>query len=90
MEEFYFYPENVCPAKIKIKIEGSILAEVVFEGGCEGNLEAICRLVKGMPVSQVVARLKGIDCGGKGTSCPDQLADALEEYQARQLVANKA
>ena len=89
MEELDFWPENVCLARIKIKIQGVTLVEVVFEGGCEGNLEAICRLVQGMPVDQVIARLKGIDCGGKGTSCPDQLAAALEGYRDRQLLASK-
>jgi|WetSurMetagenome_2_1015567.scaffolds.fasta_scaffold465112_1 uncharacterized protein (TIGR03905 family) len=90
MDEFYFIPEHVCPASIKIKIQDACLAEVEFEGGCEGNLEAICRLVQGMPVQQVIARLKGIDCGGKGTSCPDQLAAALDGYLTRQAQASQA
>jgi len=83
MDEFIFYPERVCSAKIKLSIDAGILKEAVFEGGCEGNLEGICRLVQGMPVVEVLKRLKGIDCGGKGTSCPDQLSNALEAYLRR-------
>ena len=78
-EEIVFYPEQVCSTCIRLSIDGDILKDVVFEDGCEGNLTAICRLVKGMPVKDVVARLKGIDCGAKGTSCPDQLSIALEQ-----------
>lgn len=51
---------------------------VSFQDGCDGNLQGISRLVEGMPVREVIKRLKGISCDGKGTSCPDQLAKALE------------
>ena len=50
---------------------------VIFEGGCNGNLQGIARLVEGMPAQEVIARLQSIDCRGRGTSCPDQLAKAL-------------
>ena len=63
MNEFIFYPERVCSACIKLTIQDGILEKAIFEGGCEGNLEGICRLVQGMPVTEVIKRLKGIDCG---------------------------
>ncbi len=56
---------------------------VSFDGGCNGNLQGIGKLVEGMPLEDVIKRLKGIKCGFKPTSCPDQLARALEEYKAR-------
>ena len=86
MNEFIFYPERVCSACIKLTIQDGILEKAIFEGGCEGNLEGICRLVQGMPVTEVIKRLKGIDCGGKSTSCPDQLSNALEDYLRRKAL----
>ncbi len=56
---------------------------VVFDGGCNGNLQGIARLVEGMPVDEVIARLQSIQCGARGTSCPDQLAKALALYLAK-------
>lgn len=58
-------------------VERKIVRSVEFLGGCGGNTQGVSRLVEGMEVNEVIARLRGIDCGGKGTSCPDQLARAL-------------
>lgn len=78
MREFYFQPEDVCSTQIRIELEGPIIENVTFEGGCDGNLQAIGRLVSGMEIHDALQRLRGIRCGAKDTSCPDQLAKALE------------
>jgi len=78
--EYTYNTSGTCSKKIKILIEEDTIIDVEFTSGCNGNLQGISKLVKGMNVSNVVEKLKGIDCGGKGTSCPDQLARALIEY----------
>lgn len=74
-----YIPQDVCPSEIHFEIEKGILKHVHFEGGCDGNLQALSRLVEGMKVADVLAKLRGIDCEGRGTSCSDQLAKALEK-----------
>ncbi len=69
----------VCSDSVKVTVEDGILKEVKFRGGCPGNLIAVGNLVAGMPVSEVIRRLKGIRCGEKSTSCADQLARILEK-----------
>ncbi len=76
---FEYTPRGVCSRKMIIEIEDDKLVDVKIVGGCNGNLQGISALVKGMPVSEVIDRLEGINCGMKGTSCPDQLAKALIE-----------
>lgn len=56
-----------------------------FHGGCNGNTQGVCRLVEGMDVDEAISRMKGIDCNGRGTSCPDQFAQALEQYKRGEL-----
>nr|WP_092074299.1 TIGR03905 family TSCPD domain-containing protein [Dendrosporobacter quercicolus]NSL49203.1 TIGR03905 family TSCPD domain-containing protein [Dendrosporobacter quercicolus DSM 1736]SDM87540.1 uncharacterized protein TIGR03905 [Dendrosporobacter quercicolus] len=75
----YYNTRGVCSKGISVEIENDIVKSVKFDRGCPGNLMAISKLVEGMPVSEVIKRLKGITCSGKPTSCPDQLARALEE-----------
>lgn len=75
--KYKYYPRGVCSRMITLDIEDDIIKECSFLGGCNGNLQGICRLVKGMEVDEAIEKLKGIDCGGRGTSCPDQLAHAL-------------
>ena len=76
----YNYMTNgVCSRQIYLNIEDGIVKDVEFVGGCHGNLQCICALVKGMKVEEVKERLAGIKCGFKKTSCPDQLAKAIEE-----------
>lgn len=77
--EIHVKPIGVCSREIIIQVEDSIIKEVVFVGGCHGNAQGIGALAKGMPVSEVVRRLEGIQCGRRPTSCPDQLAKALKE-----------
>ena len=73
---------GTCSREIIFDIEDNTVKDIRFVGGCSGNTQGVAALVKGMEIDEVIARLKGIDCGGKGTSCPDQLARALEKYKA--------
>ncbi|MDE6026344.1 MAG: TIGR03905 family TSCPD domain-containing protein [Lachnospiraceae bacterium] len=70
---------GTCSAAIDFNIVDGKLTDVKFLGGCNGNTQGISKLVEGMKVEDVIARLEGIKCGTKGTSCPDQLAKALKQ-----------
>ena len=74
---FQMKPRGVCSRQISFDLDGNVLHHVHFQGGCPGNLEAISRAVEGMTVEQVERLFQGIDCGGKGTSCSDQLASLV-------------
>lgn len=76
--EFEYRNHGTCSQSVRFEIEDNILKNVSFFGGCNGNLKGICSLVEGMDVDEVIRRIKGIQCGSKETSCPDQLAHALE------------
>ena len=71
---------GVCSSEILFEVEDNIVKEVTFVRGCPGNTLGVASLIQGMDVHEAIKRLKGIDCRGRGTSCPDQLAKALEEY----------
>lgn len=73
-----YIPEGVCANAINIEVNDGIIQSVDFSGGCNGNLKGISSLVTGMKVEDAISKLKGIQCGFKSTSCPDQLARALE------------
>lgn len=77
-----YTPKGVCSRKMIIEVENDIIKNLTVIGGCHGNLQGISSLVKGMSVDEVIKRLDGIDCNGKGTSCPAQLALALKQYKA--------
>lgn len=77
--KYTYKPKGVCSRIIELEVEEGIVKELLVIGGCNGNLQGISKLVKGMNIEEVIKRLKGIDCNGKGTSCPDQIAKALEE-----------
>ena len=79
MQHFDYKPHGVCPMRISFDLDGDTVHNVSFTGGCNGNLKGISSLVVGMKAEDAIARLKGIKCGFKPTSCPDQLARALEE-----------
>jgi uncharacterized protein (TIGR03905 family) len=79
MSHFVYRPQGVCSQLIEIETENGIIQDVQFLGGCNGNLQGISALIKGMSVEDAKERLRGIQCGFKDTSCPDQLARALEE-----------
>ena len=72
---------GTCSRIIEFEIQEDKVTSVSFQGGCNGNLKGIGKLVEGMPVDEVINRLEGIRCGFKSTSCPDQLAEALKEYK---------
>lgn len=77
---YIFTPKGVCSRQITIELsENGIIEDVRFMGGCSGNTQGVAALVKGMNAREAIARMKGIDCNGRGTSCPDQLAKALTE-----------
>ena len=78
-----YYPKGVCSRKIDIETENGIIKSVSFQGGCNGNLQGISRLIAGMPVEEAIKRLSGIRCGMKSTSCPDQLSRALREIEEK-------
>ena len=77
--QYEYKTKGTCSQRIFFEIEDGKLKNVSHLGGCNGNLKGICSLVEGWNVEDVIARLDGITCGGKPTSCPDQLARALKE-----------
>lgn len=76
---YIYRPKGTCSSKIELELEGDIVKKVAFFNGCHGNAQGIARLVEGMSVEEVKKRLSGISCSGRPTSCPDQLAKAVEE-----------
>ena len=76
---YIYKTQGTCSSHTEVEVEDGIVKFVAYWGGCNGNLQGIARLVKGMPVEEVIARLEGIRCGGRPTSCPDQLCKALHE-----------
>ena len=78
MGSYTFTTKGVCSRQINFETEGNVIKKVEFYGGCNGNTQGISKLVEGMEVDEVIKRLRGLDCNGRGTSCPDQLACALE------------
>ena len=84
--EYKFTPKGVCSREMIIEVEGNIIKSVKIIGGCAGNTVGVSRLIQGMKIDEAIKRLKGIPCGIKSTSCPDQLAIALEEIKGRQLI----
>lgn len=79
--EYSYKTNGVCTRAIHFEVEGDIVTDVRFEGGCHGNTQGVAALVKGMKIDDVIARLEGIRCGFKATSCPDQLAKALKQIK---------
>ena len=82
---YKYKPKGVCSRQIMIDMDGDKVKNVEFTGGCNGNTKGISSLVKGMQVDDVISKLKNIDCAGRGTSCPDQLAKALEQIKNGEL-----
>lgn len=78
-----YQTKGTCSRAIQFEVDGDTIQFVQFVGGCDGNTQGVAALVKGMKVEDAIARLEGIDCRGRGTSCPDQLAKALKEYMAK-------
>lgn len=80
--KYTYFPKGVCSREMVIEVDNGIIKDIEIIGGCDGNLSGISRLVKGQDPDRVIELLKGIDCNGKGTSCPDQLAKALIEMKS--------
>ena len=78
---YKFKPSNVCSREMIIEIDGDTIRSVKIVGGCAGNTVGVSQLIKGMKIDEAIKRLKGIPCGYRGTSCPDQLSIALEEIK---------
>ena len=78
-----YSPQGVCSYQMIIEIEENIIKKVTIEGGCAGNTVGVSTLVKGKNIDEIIQMLKGIPCGSKGTSCPDQIAKALQEYKEK-------
>ena len=76
-----YQPRGVCSRRMTLEVEEGVIRSIRIQGGCDGNLQGISRLVEGMEVSEAIRRLDGIRCGGKSTSGPDQLAQALKQYK---------
>ena len=74
-----YWTQNTCAKKISFDLDGDVVRNIKFLGGCDGNLQGISRLVEGMEASEIETRCTGIRCGLKSTSCPDQLAQALKQ-----------
>ncbi len=80
---YKYEPKGVCSREMAIDVEGDTIKSVKIIGGCDGNTQGVSILVAGMNIDDAIRKLKGIDCKGRGTSCPDQLARALEEIKAK-------
>ncbi|MFI3279228.1 MAG: TIGR03905 family TSCPD domain-containing protein [Rikenellaceae bacterium] len=81
MSKIIYTPCGVCCREMELEVEGDTLKSVIFHGGCDGNLQGVARLVAGQKIETLAEMLAGIDCRGKGTSCPDQLSQALRSIK---------
>ena len=84
MKQIVYKPQGTCSQLITLSGEGGRLTDVSFAGGCNGNLQGLSLLVRGMKYEDVIAKLQGIRCGMKRTSCPDQLAEAVRLLMAQE------
>lgn len=80
---YSYEPKGVCSMKMNIEVEENIIKSVQIIGGCAGNTQGVSVLLQGMHIDEAIKKLKGIDCRGRGTSCPDQLAIALEQIKEK-------
>ena len=80
MKEFQYMTQGTCSRLVQVKLDdNNVITDCAFVGGCNGNLKGICALVKGKKAEEVIPLIEHINCNGKGTSCPDQLAQALKQ-----------
>ncbi len=88
METKHTYtPQGTCSRLIEFTLDGTVIRDLRFTGGCHGNTQGVAALVEGMEAEEAIRRLEGIDCRGKGTSCPDQFARALREAMTQRTAA---
>lgn len=79
MKTIDYTPRGVCSRRMSIKSENGVITDIQIVGGCDGNLKGLSSLLKGMKVDEAIERMEGIRCGGKDTSCPDQISIALRQ-----------
>jgi uncharacterized protein (TIGR03905 family) len=77
VKKYSYKPAGVCSSLIEFELDDGIVRNLRFTRGCDGNAKGIGRLAEGVPAATLIEKLSGVDCGGKGTSCPDQLSKAL-------------
>ncbi len=83
MAMYSYKTSGVCSRRIDFDVEDGLVRNVQFDGGCNGNTQGVSRLIEGMEINEAIRRLRGINCNGRGTSCPDQLSRALEQALAK-------
>ena len=83
--EYRYIPQGVCSTEYIITVEDNIVKDIKIANGCNGNLKGIASLITGMKLDDIIAKLKGIKCGYRNTSCPDQIATALEKIKNGEL-----
>ena len=81
--KFEYTPNNVCSRKFVFDIDEDVIRSLKVTGGCEGNLGGISRIIVGMKIDDVIRAFEGVDCHGRGTSCPDQISRALKAYRTQ-------
>ena len=84
--KYIYEPQGICSMQMIFEIDGDVVKDLQIIGGCPGNTIGISALVKGRKVNEIIELLKGIPCGNKGTSCPDQVAIALQEYKEKNKI----
>lgn len=84
--EYRYKPQGVCSTEMIIEVNNNIIEKIKVINGCDGNLKGISSLLIGMNIDEVIQKLKGIDCRGRGTSCPDQIAIAMEKIKDGELL----
>ena len=82
-----YYPSGVCSRAYQIELEDGVIKSIAIEGGCNGNLKGIAALITGRRADEIIPLIKGTRCGFRSTSCPDQIALALEEALAEEQAA---
>lgn len=83
--EYRYKPQGVCSTEMIINVKDNIVEDIKIVNGCDGNLKGISKLLIGMNIDEIIAKLKGIRCGYKNTSCPDQIATALQKIKNGEL-----
>lgn len=78
MMQYTYVPQGVCSREMRVEVKDGIVTSVQIVGGCSGNIQALCRLVEGLDAQKAIEKISGIRCGFKNTSCPDQLAKAIQ------------
>ena len=85
---YQYKTHGVCSRSFDMDLENDVIKNLKVEGGCDGNLQAIVRLVEGREIKEIISLLEGISCESKSTSCPDQLAKALREFRSKRKIAD--